>query len=66
MIQATDILITFIKTIQEKFPDWSKEDHLKGINCHICVISVAVLLKRSKKICECTYATITRLDILID
>ncbi|XP_017329511.1 lysozyme g isoform X3 [Ictalurus punctatus] len=30
MIQATDILITFIKTIQEKFPDWSKEDHLKG------------------------------------
>ncbi|KAM9469834.1 lysozyme g-like [Clarias gariepinus] len=28
--QATDILIYFIKIIQEKFPDWSKEDHFKG------------------------------------
>ncbi|XP_026796345.1 lysozyme g isoform X1 [Pangasianodon hypophthalmus] len=30
IIQATDILITFIKTIQQKFPNWSKEDHFKG------------------------------------
>ncbi|XP_053362208.1 lysozyme g-like [Clarias gariepinus] len=28
--QATDILIRFIKRIQNKFPDWSKEDHFKG------------------------------------
>ncbi|KAF5904969.1 lysozyme g-like isoform X1, partial [Clarias magur] len=28
--QATDILIRFIKKIQDKFPDWSAEDHFKG------------------------------------
>ncbi|GAA6091563.1 lysozyme g-like isoform X1 [Tachysurus ichikawai] len=28
--QATDILITFIKAIQQKFPDWSKNDQFKG------------------------------------
>ncbi|KAI5104908.1 lysozyme g-like 1 [Silurus meridionalis] len=30
IIQATDILITFIKNIQQKFPNWSKENQFKG------------------------------------
>lgn len=29
--QGTGILVNFIKTIQRKFPGWSKEQQLKGL-----------------------------------